>query len=73
MNSLQQVVDNFLGYPKSIHCKNGKIRVRTSAKMIEKGQVCVNGHVRSDSGYPVTTGDYVKFGMDRYKEHFIVP
>jgi len=70
--SLQAVLDNFFGYPKEYYV-NGKLRFKTSIGMINKGNVEVNNRKVSDGSFPLHSGDFVKFGMKRYKEYFIVP
>jgi RNA-binding protein YlmH len=45
--------------------KNGKDRIRTSKKMIEDGHVSVNEQVVDDTEYPVTSGQYIRWGCTR--------
>lgn len=67
------VMNNFLSQPQIIHCRDGKVMIRDSRSNIEKGRVYVNDAIETSSNREVKSGDYIKFGMKRYRQHFIVP
>jgi len=69
MRTLQCVIDNYMGYPKLIYRRNGKVAIRNSKSMIEKGQVLLNERVCSETEKIVVTGDYIRWGFKHRRYH----
>ena len=69
MRTLQGVIDNFMGYPKLIYRRNGKVAIRNSKTMIEKGQVLLNEITCFDIEKQVLNGDYIRWGFKHRRYH----
>ena len=67
------VLNNFLSMPQIIHRCDGKVMIRDGRSSIEKGRVHVNDVVETSPERQVKSGDYIQYGMKRYRHHFIVP
>jgi hypothetical protein len=70
---LQDVINRVMGWPIKIYKGNGKIAIRDSKSLIERGDTKINGFIVDDLDYRVKQGDMIKWGLKRKKEYCWAP